>query len=341
MNKRQQQHQDCRLALKMERQLQAERKEWLEQVTYRTSRFGEYAGELQKVSARLTHFDMVPGIARAMRNRMRTLAAEMIDDLQALGNILEHRQEGLTFSELLGELGQIRSDFGPFRYNPKQSILSVETDAIELEDRYLGPFDIRLDVRSLGQADPRHTYKVVATDPHPASGDSSITHPHVSDDRLCEGDASVAIRNALQAGRLGDFFTIVGNVLNTYNGGSAYISLDRWEGSTCWDCGAHVRHDSEYTCERCDQEFCGDCTYSCIECERTVCRNCSVRCSGCDDRLCNECTTACSGCHDQFCGKCLKDGICEGCRQEREDGQEQEVKEKDHEPQPKQPESVG
>jgi hypothetical protein len=329
MDKQQQQRQDCRLASRIERQLAAGRKEWLNKVASRSSSFGDCAAELSSLSGHMAQFDLFPAVARSLRDRMRRLVAGMVEDLQSLQGILENRQHALTFTELLAELGQIRGDFGSFTYNAKQGILSVETDAIELEDQYLGPFDIHLDIRSLGHADPRHIYKVEASDPHPASGESGVTHPHVSDDHLCEGEASLPIRNALQAGRLGDFFTLVDRVLNTYNGASAYVALDRWEGSSCLDCGDHIRRDEGYSCERCDQEFCGDCSYTCIECERTVCRQCSIRCSGCDDRLCAGCDTGCSECGDQFCSKCLKDGLCEGCREakEKKDDLEQQQEE--------------
>ena len=43
---------------------------------------------------------------------------------------------------------------------------------------------------------PRETsveYRVIALDPHPATKSESITHPHVQDERLCEGEGHAAI----------------------------------------------------------------------------------------------------------------------------------------------------
>ena len=40
---------------------------------------------------------------------------------------------------------------------------------------------------------------------------------------------------ALRAGRLLDFFQIVSRILETYNSGSAYVSLSHWNGSPCAD----------------------------------------------------------------------------------------------------------
>ena len=63
---------------------------------------------------------------------------------------------------------------------------------------------------------------MIALDPHPAALNDAVTHPHVSDERLCTGDAGAAIQAALAAGRVFDFFTLVRSVLVTYNPESPY-----------------------------------------------------------------------------------------------------------------------
>ena len=106
------------------------------------------------------------------------------------------------------------------------------------KDLYFGPFEIRLDWRQLGSATP---YRVVALDPHPAAKDTDVTHPHVQEEQLCEGEGRSAVRAALAEGRLYDFFLLVSQLLHTYGRGSAYVELDNWDGIPCDDCNAPVR----------------------------------------------------------------------------------------------------
>jgi hypothetical protein len=77
------------------------------------------------------------------------------------------------------------------------------------------------------------------------------THPHVREKLLCEGDGAASIRRALAEGRLLDFFTLVRQVLETYNPGSAYVELSRWNGVTCKDCGYIMPGDGYGTCDLC------------------------------------------------------------------------------------------
>ena len=58
-----------------------------------------------------------------------------------------------------------------------------------------GAFEIRLDWRLSGLV---HTaYRVVALDPNPAAASDDVTHPHVQNEQLCEGEGRAAIRAAL------------------------------------------------------------------------------------------------------------------------------------------------
>ena len=85
----------------------------------------------------------------------------------------------------------------------------------------LGPFEIRLDWGSLSDPNP---YSVVALDPNSAASNDEVTHPHVKDEHLCEGEGHSAIRAALAECRLLDFFMLVSQVLHTYGQGSALWS---------------------------------------------------------------------------------------------------------------------
>src|SRR4029078_3338290 len=93
--------------------------------------------------------------------------------------------------------------------------LSVITEAILLDGVYLGPFEIQLNWSRAPDSD-RICYRVMAEDPHPAESRDNVTHPHVMDELLCEGDGKHAIRLALSEGRLLDFFTLVAGLLRTH-----------------------------------------------------------------------------------------------------------------------------
>ena len=90
--------------------------------------------------------------------------------------------------------------------------------------------------------------------PIPLRSNEDVTHPHVSDEAVCEGDGRVPIRKALEQGRLLDFFVIVRNLLQTYNSGSPFVSLDDWEGIRCADCGASAGEDERWTCVKCESD---------------------------------------------------------------------------------------
>jgi hypothetical protein len=62
----------------------------------------------------------------------------------------------------------------------------------------------------------------------PSSCRAEVTHPHVLDDHLCEGEGRQAIHAALTAGRLVDFFHLVKGILETYNEDSPYEALSDW-----------------------------------------------------------------------------------------------------------------
>jgi hypothetical protein len=108
----------------------------------------------------------------------------------------------------------------------KKHEISVTTEPITLEGIFLGPFQIQLVWEKLGNSSP---YSIKALDPHPAEANEDVTHPHVQDESLCEGEGRMAIQNSLREGRLGDFFLLVAQVLRTYGKGSAYIELNDWD----------------------------------------------------------------------------------------------------------------
>jgi hypothetical protein len=244
-------------------------------------------------------------------------------------------------SDLLAEMQQTEEEFGEITLNLKEKSISVVTEAITMEDVSLGSFEIILQVEKLKQLCFENSYRIVALDPYPASSDENVTHPHVSCEALCEGDGYIPIRKALREGRLCDFFTIVTQILNTYNPDSPYVSISDWYGNPCYDCGYTVSGGDSYYCENCNNDFCDQCSGYCKVCEITHCRGCMSECPDCQEPVCQECFDICQDCersvckdcmdtcvecNENFCINCLdENGICDSCIENRKETEDEET----------------
>jgi hypothetical protein len=236
--------------------------------------------------------------------------------------------------DVVSELQQCQEEFDGLEYTPDGTCLSITTDKIELEGVYLGEFQIALNLSGLSQVRHDSTYHIIALDPHTAASNGDVTHPHVSGEHMCEGDAAAAIGAALASGRIFDFFSLVKNVLNTYNSGSPYVSLSDWEGRPCHDCGYTMNSDDTYFCSSCEEDFCQECISRCSVCDESTCGGCLETCSACGDQMCPSCKTTCPDCHKVLCKGCLDDEQCP-CVEERKQHQEQEdEQEHDQSPSP-------
>jgi hypothetical protein len=100
--------------------------------------------------------------------------------------------------EIYQDVLALGKEFPDMRIESKQQEAIVTTEPIELDGVSLGSFDIVLNLNSL----PDASYSIKACEPNPASSNLSVTHPHVQDEKLCEGDGRLAIRAALAEGRL-------------------------------------------------------------------------------------------------------------------------------------------
>jgi hypothetical protein len=223
----------------------------------------------------------------------------LIEDLQAGRQQLQAHQRDVPLSDvraLYDELLSLCDEFTHVAGELSEKFLSVQTECLVLDGVDLGPFEIRLLISELDRSPP---YRVIALEPNPCADDSDTTHPHVRHHSLCEGDGHAAIRQALAAGRLLDFFVLVRQVLRSYNSSSAYRSLEDWDGTPCADCGAIVSDDEQHPCERCD---------GCL------CEGCVATCAGCGVSLCAMCRRSCADCGQPHGSECLMDGLCETCR---------------------------
>ena len=223
--------------------------------------------------------------------------------------------------DIFHDLMALRDEFPAIECHLREEAFSVVTEPIELDEIYLGEFEIRLSWSS------RHEpldYRVIARDPQPAAKSDLITHPHVEDERLCEGEGRLAIKIALEQGRLFDFFLVVRQILGTYNESSAYVELDNWYGLTCADCGCNTHEDELYTCEDCATGICGDCCRYCDTCGSSACGDCASDCLGCREATCRSCLLTCSRCETSVCKGCLddKNRLCKNCRTKKETAEE-------------------
>jgi hypothetical protein len=215
--------------------------------------------------------------------------------------------------EIYRDLIALEAEFDGIDHN--HNYVNVTTEAITLQGIYLGPFDIRLDLSRLDREDSA-PFRILATDPHPAQSRENVTHPHVMDEILCEGDGRSAIRQALAQGRLLDFFTLVASVLRNYNPESPFVELELWYGQSCSDCGARVGDDDLYSCRRCGDSICGECEITCGGCEESCCSGCVAACPHCDSPYCPSCLTCCDTCRMSVCPSCLDEHErCPNCHE--------------------------
>ena len=261
--------------------------------------------------------------------RKRDLVNELDSLQQAIERLSCQLQEELrqrpfaSDSDLYRDLVALAEEFAAVEYRGAEKLLCATTAPITLEGIDLGPFEIRL---ACGGRDPLPSYKVIALAPNPASSNPDVTHPHINDGHLCEGDGRRAIASALAEGRLFDFFTIVNQLLHTYAEGRAYVELESWHGVSCHDCGDTVDEEERYCCSRCDQTLCGDCTSSCGRCGEASCCNCTTCCPDCEQPFCSSCLLRCHRCERDVCRDCLNHNLCQKCY---DDEQENEPNEED------------
>lgn len=228
------------------------------------------------------------------------------------------RTEIPPIKQIAEELTQLQDEFARVEFNRQDPSISVFTDPIELEGVYLGDFEIKLEISQFSQMRDNSVFRIVALDPHPAACNDMVTHPHVSEEYLCAGDATIPMQAALSNGRICDAFLLVKSVLETYNPSSPYVSLDEWYGISCYDCGYITNEEDSYYCETCEHTVCGECFSYCRSCETSSCRGCMSDCQFCEEPTCESCLNSCSKCDEKVCTSCVKDSFCPTCKEEME-----------------------
>jgi hypothetical protein len=208
--------------------------------------------------------------------------------------------------EIVADILALHAEFDDLAIILEEKLLQVQTDLIVLNDTALGRFRIELRWDLIGR---QRAYEVIAETPNTPENDQEVTHPHVRDRQLCEGEGAAPIRRALAEGRVLDFFTLVRQLLNTYNSGSAYVELRRWNGVACKDCGYIMPGDDHGVCDRCEDPLCSDCSIGCSRCDRYVCNSCSTSCEACERTLCESCLQAADDSGRLLCPTCLEETL--------------------------------
>jgi hypothetical protein len=232
----------------------------------------------------------------------------------------------IALRDLYQELDQLETEFGSSTLDPKQKVIAVVTDPIELEDVQLGPFRIELHVDRLRFQVNVSVFDLVALQPNPPDCSEYVTHPHVRDRQLCAGDATVPISRALESGRITDAFLAVRAVLETYNESSPYVALVDWHGQPCGDCGSNVIEDDGYSCEQCGQVCCDQCIGRCDICDSSFCRSCLEEDTQSGRSCCRSCRYRCGACHRVVDADSFNQDteLCPECHEEQIQQQEQE-----------------
>ena len=292
---------------------QLSRQEPLPEAVYLPDYYWETASTLRRRIARARE--------RGWHLAAQNLLGELADTCRHLQRATETATRGIaqhtlprlpvSASAIYLDLVALQREFGGVDINLKQQELTVTTETIELEGILLGEFEIRLHWDRIGQGP--QPYRIVALDPHPAARRDDVTHPHVQEELLCEGDGRPAIAAALSQSRLNDFFVLVNQILHTYGRGSAYVETDAWYGIPCDDCGASINEDDRYYCNACDSTLCESCSPSCQGCSNTYCSSCLRQCAACECDYCSSCLEVCPICRKRFCADCRQEGMCMTC----------------------------
>jgi hypothetical protein len=306
-----------RAALWFHHLLQARRDRVLRTDQARLGRLAECQRRLQRVSELAEQ-----ARRRGWQSAARRLQGDLLDGVRAVREAADQalRAWGRPVPEVpdprafVQELRQLEGEFGNLQIDLGDQTVCVTTEPIVLEGVRLGPFAIRLPWACLARDAGSHCFTVVALDPNPAAPNNAVTHPHVSHEKLCAGDATESIQLALEQGRLADAFCLVRGVLTHYNPDSPHVPLDEWDGAECHDCGGGARGEDLSYCGRCGYDYCDDCISGCPACGEARCYGCLDRCPLCEGRYCADCLTGPAHPGRVCCPGCLE--ACAACAAE-------------------------
>lgn len=266
-----------------------------------------------------------------LENDLQRMVSDLVLRSQELLQSLKQRREQIpliTLPELWRELQFLEAEYEEVECDLKEMEVRVTTPSIEIEGIDLGRFQIILEWNHLGSS---HCYRIKALDPNPATSNEDMVHPHVNNEVLCEGSGAASIKEALQQGRLFDFFLIVQQILLTYNPDSAYLKISLWSGQNCQSCSTLMDEDEATSCPCCGDQICRECSGYCENCTDTMCQGCVKACPHCDNYFCTHCMIHCSACMADGCDACLSDGLCSNCQPNEETDDDESTESPDDE----------
>ncbi len=289
----------------------------------RDGRIAHYVGELRNnvkhVRQQNDHRHYC--IEQSRDDDRRSYEAEMLrrippvtETLRGLTAILQGTAAAtaLTEEQLIEELLACQKTFPTFAYDSRHKTISIVSEPITLSTPDIAPVEFgRFKISLFLEASAVGSYACIAETPNRPGRSSHITHPHVSEDRLCSGEGSAAIASACRAGRWLDFFDLVLSILNTYSPDSPYVALEQWGAIACGHCGDVITSGpTDVICRRCEHTLCRGCVRTCRQCGGIVCCNCSAVCPICEEYICGGCYRLCP-CGLRYCEECV--GKC-NCR---------------------------
>ncbi|WP_417388678.1 hypothetical protein [Gimesia sp.] len=245
--------------------------------------------------------------------------ARLIQELTACHNeitTIKRKPEIPSLRDLVDELSSLSDEFENTSIYWSEQEIVVRTPPVVLREINLGEFEIRLRWCELGDPQP---YRIISLS---QTGTDDVHHPHVQGDTLCEGEGKIPISQALAEGRLGDFFLLVQQILQTYNPSSAYVPLDRWWNSSCADCDDSMSQEESRPCSICEHQICEYCRRNCTTCGNHLCSSCADTCETCHHTFCRDCLSECDACSDCFCRSCLSDQTCSSCLEEAKENED-------------------
>jgi hypothetical protein len=283
--------------------------------TYHVDRLAQCLQAVETARRRIHQADRRGWVLAQARLRQDLLS--VADELhrvsaQALARIDSPPRVVPSLRFLMEELQQIEADFAGLTIDWQGKAVCATTEPVTLKDVELGPFAIRFHWERLPRTFDPFCFDAVALEPHPAPVNDAVTHPHVKNNKVCAGEAVGPIRSALEQGRLADAFHLLRGVLFTYNPRSPHVSIDEWQGITCFDCECLVSGDDIYACPGCSEEYCADCVTRCHGCDDVHCAGCLLDCSRCQARCCRSCLVQAHGARGRFCSECRRS--CARCQ---------------------------
>lgn len=221
--------------------------------------------------------------------------------LQQTLQMLQTPMPAPSAADVYRELVALEQEFERVDIAPQSTRLTVITERIILRGIDFGPFELVWNWSAISGEDE---LRARALEPCRPNDREDVTHPHVQDHQLCEGEASLPLEQALRSGRLCDYFAILQQTLKTYNPSSPYVHLEDWFSRRCSSCNDTMDECDESDCHACGEILCCDCIACCAECHASTCRSCLDACPECHRDICASCQPEGGFCRGVCCDSC-------------------------------------